>query len=70
MKKSCLCFDKTYKCVCFIVHYTGITLKAEQNDRKVTRSQIKKKGVTKMNPNYKGLLPVKSIRGPWQKGPG
>ena len=26
MKKSCLFFDKKYKCVCFIVHYTGLTL--------------------------------------------
>ena len=27
MKKSCLFFYKKYKCVCFIVHYTGFTLK-------------------------------------------
>ena len=28
MKKSCLFFlDKKYKCVSFIVHYTGLTLK-------------------------------------------
>jgi len=27
MKKSCLFFDKKYKCVWFKVHYTGLTLK-------------------------------------------
>jgi len=26
MKKSCLYFDKKYKCVSFIVHYKGLTL--------------------------------------------
>ena len=26
MKQSCLYFDKKYKCVSFIVHYTGLTL--------------------------------------------
>jgi len=26
MKKSCLYFDKKYKCVLFIVHYKGLTL--------------------------------------------
>jgi len=26
MRKSCLYFDKTYKCVSFLVHYTNITL--------------------------------------------
>ena len=26
MKKSCLYFDKKYKCVSFIVHYEGFTL--------------------------------------------
>ena len=27
MKKSCLFLDKKYKCVSFIVHYKGLTLK-------------------------------------------
>ena len=27
MKKSCLYFDTKYKCVSFIVHYKGLTLK-------------------------------------------
>jgi len=27
VKKSCLYFDKKYKCVSFIVHYKGLTLK-------------------------------------------
>ena len=26
MKKSCLYFDKKYKCVSFIVHYKGLNL--------------------------------------------
>ena len=26
MKKSCLYFDKKYKCVSFIVHYIGLSL--------------------------------------------
>jgi len=26
MKKSCLYFDKKFKCVSFIVHYKGLTL--------------------------------------------
>ena len=26
MKKSCLYFDKKYKCASFIVHYKGLTL--------------------------------------------
>ena len=26
MKQSCLYFDKKYKCVSFIVHYTALTL--------------------------------------------
>ena len=29
MKKSCLYFDKKYKCVSFIVHYKGLTLTLE-----------------------------------------
>ena len=29
MKKSCLYFDKKYKCVSFIVHYKGLTLNEE-----------------------------------------
>ena len=29
MKKYCLFFYKKYKCVCFKVHYTGLTLSNE-----------------------------------------
>ena len=31
MKKSCLYFDKQYKCVSFIVHYKGLTLNKALN---------------------------------------
>ena len=30
MKKSCLYFDKKYKCVSFIVHYKGLTLSSNR----------------------------------------
>jgi len=29
MKKSCLYFDKKYKCASFVVHYKGLTLSVE-----------------------------------------
>ena len=32
MKKSCLYFDKKYKCVSYIVHYKGLNFNAEDHN--------------------------------------
>jgi len=45
-------------------------LEDEHNYRKVKRSKSKKKGRKRVNPKYRGLLPVKIITGPWQKSQG
>jgi len=45
-------------------------LEAKSNNRKKKRSACKNERGKTENPKYKGILPVKIITGPWQKGQG